>query len=179
MIITKSDLKEITNPINRNKIKINNWFKSNSLSLNIDKTFFLQFHKKTKQKYDFQTSYENRKITKAQNIKFLGIIIDSNLSWKKSIDDIIPKFNKACFAVRTVESFMSLEVMRMICFSYFHSDLSYRIIFCGNSVHRKYIFKFKREQFEILQLLGKEICVRTFFKKLQVLQFYPKYIYAY
>jgi len=46
--------------------------------------------------HDFQISYENKQITKAQNIKFLGIIIDSNLSWKH-FDDIIPKLNKACF----------------------------------------------------------------------------------
>jgi hypothetical protein len=63
MIISKSDTKQFTDTINRNIIKINEWFKSNSLSLNIDKTYFLQFHTKTKHKYDFQTSYENRKIT--------------------------------------------------------------------------------------------------------------------
>ena len=90
MIITKSDPKEFTNTINRNIIKINEWFKRNSLSFNPDKTYFLQFHTKTNQKYDFQISYENRQITKTQNVKFLGIIIDSNLSWKQHTDDIIP-----------------------------------------------------------------------------------------
>jgi hypothetical protein len=129
--------KEFTNTINTNIIKINEWFKSNSLSLNLDKTYFLQFHTKNNQKYDFQTSYENRQITKAQNIKFLGIIIYSNLSWKQHIDDIIPKLNKSYFEIRSVKPFMSLEVMRLIYFSYFHSVLSYGIIFWGNSVHSK------------------------------------------
>jgi len=119
MIISKSDPKEFTNTINRNIINLNEWFKSNSLSLNIDRTYFLQFHTKTNQKYDFQTSYENRQITKAQNIKFLGIIIDSNLSWKQHIDDIIPKHNKACFAIRSVKPFMSLEVMKFDLFFLF------------------------------------------------------------
>jgi hypothetical protein len=71
MIISKSDPKEFTSTISRNIIKINEWFKSNSLSLNIDKTYFVQFYTKTNQKCDFQMSYENRKIAKAQNIKFL------------------------------------------------------------------------------------------------------------
>jgi hypothetical protein len=44
-------------------------------------------------------------IAKAQNIKFLGIIIDSYLSWKQHIDDIIIKLNKACFAIRSVKFF--------------------------------------------------------------------------
>ena len=57
---------------------------------------------KTKQKYDFQTSYENRQITKAQK-KISWDIIDTNLSWKQYIDDIIPKLNKVCFAVRSVK----------------------------------------------------------------------------
>jgi len=43
MIITKSDPIKFTN---RYIIKINKWFKSNSLSLNTDKTHFLQFHMK-------------------------------------------------------------------------------------------------------------------------------------
>jgi pyruvate-formate lyase-activating enzyme len=80
MIITKSDPMEFTNTINENIKKINNWFKSNSVSLNIDKTHFLQFHTKFNQNCDPQISYENKQITKIQIIKFLGIIIiDSNL----------------------------------------------------------------------------------------------------
>jgi hypothetical protein len=72
MIITKSDPIEFTSTINRNIIKMNKWFKSKSLLLNIDKPHFLQFHAKIAQNYDFQISYENKQITKAQNIKFLG-----------------------------------------------------------------------------------------------------------
>jgi len=119
MIISKSDPKEFTNTINRNIINLNEWFKSNSLSLNIDRTYFLQFHTKTNQKYDFQTYNENTQITEAQNIKFLGIIIDSNLSWKQHIDDIIPKLNNVCLAIRSVKPFMSLEVMKFDLFFLF------------------------------------------------------------
>jgi hypothetical protein len=70
MIITKSDAMEFTNTININIIKINRCFKSNSLSLNSDKTHFLQFHMKISQSYDFQIFYEKKLIIKVQNIKF-------------------------------------------------------------------------------------------------------------
>jgi hypothetical protein len=62
MIITKSEPMEFTNIMNRNIKKINNWFKSNSLSLNIDKTQFLQFYMKSNQNYDLQISYESKKL---------------------------------------------------------------------------------------------------------------------
>jgi len=105
----------------------------------------------------------------AQNIKFLGIIIDSNLSWKQNIDDIIPKLNKECFAVRSIKPFMSLEAMRLIYFPYFHSVLSYGIIIWDNSVQNKYIKKKKKkkkkESLELSQILGSETFVGTCLKK--------------
>jgi hypothetical protein len=178
MIISKSDPSEFTNTINRHIIKINEWFKSNSLSLNIDKTYFLQFHTKTNQKYYFQTSYENRQTTKAQNIKFLGIIIDSNLSWKQHIDSIIPKLSKACFAVRSIKPFMSLEVMRLIYFSYFHTVLSYGIIFWRNSVHSKYIFKIQKRTIRITTNAWIRDSCQDLFKKLKIVPFYSQYMYS-
>ena len=69
MIITKSDPMEFTSTINRNIIKITRWFKSNSLSLNIDKTHFLQFRTKINQNYDIQISYENKANHKGSKYK--------------------------------------------------------------------------------------------------------------
>jgi hypothetical protein len=179
MIITKSDPMEFTNTINRNIIQITRWFKSNSLSLNTDKTHFLQFHTKINQNYDIQISFENKQISKAQNIKFLGIIIDSSLSWKQHIDDIIHKLNEECFAIRSIKLFMSLEAMRSIYFSYFHSILSYGSIFWGNSVHSKYIFKIQKRTIRVITNSGiRDSCRDLFKKKLQILPLYFQYIYS-
>jgi hypothetical protein len=66
MIITKSGPLEFTNNINRNIIKINRWFKSNSLCLNIDKTHFLQFTRKSTKITNFRYFM---KINKSQRLK--------------------------------------------------------------------------------------------------------------
>ena len=112
------------------------------------------------------------------HIKFLGLIIDSNLSWKKHIDDIIPKLNNACFAIRSVKPFMLLEVMKLIYFSYFHSVLSYGIIFWGNSVHSKHIFKIQKRTIRITTSAGISDLCWDLLKKLQILPFYSQYIYS-
>jgi hypothetical protein len=109
---------------------------------------------KLNQNYDLKSSYKNKEITKAQNIKLLGIIIDSNLSWKKHIDDIIPKLDKACFAIRSVKTFMSLEAMRLIYFPCFHSVLSYGIILWDNSVYSKFIFKIQERTIRVITNSG-------------------------
>jgi len=68
------------------------------------------------------------------------IIIDSTLSWKQHIDSIIPKPNKACFAIRLVKPYMTLKTLRTIYFSYFHSVLIYGII---SYVHKLMIEYFR------------------------------------
>jgi hypothetical protein len=178
MIITKSDPLEFTNTINRNIIKINRWFKSNSLSLNIDKTHFLQFYMKINQNHKFQIMYKNKQITKAQNIKFIGLTIDPNLSWKKHIDDIIPKLNKTCYVIRSIKSFMSLEAMRLIYFSHFHSVLSYGIIFWGNSVHSKYIFTIQKRTIRVITNSGlRDFCQKLFKKTADSASLFPVHLF--
>jgi hypothetical protein len=148
------------------------------LSLNINKTHSLQFYTKINQNHEFQILYENKQITKAQNIKFLGLKIDSNLSWKQHIDDIIPKLNKARFAIRSIKPFMPLEAMRLIYFSHFLSALSYGIIFWGNSIHSKYIFKIQKRTIRVITDSGIRDCCWELFKKLQILPLYSQYIYS-
>jgi hypothetical protein len=65
---------------------INNWFRSNSLSLNLDKTYFLQFRPKNIYEINMKINCGNKLIKKTKNTKFLGLDLDSSLSWKDHID---------------------------------------------------------------------------------------------
>jgi len=61
-----------------------------------------------------------KKSTTVNTIKFLGILIDSTLSWKQHVDNIIPKFNTAGYAIRLVKPYMATEILKTLYFSYFH-----------------------------------------------------------
>jgi len=71
---------------------------------------------------------DNKLIKNTQNTKFLGLAIDSSLSWKDHIDEIMIKLSRACYAVRCVQHFMSQGMLGTIFFSYFHYILLYSII---------------------------------------------------
>ena len=90
-------------------MEINELFQGNLLSLNYDKTY-LQFVGKN-QHIDTQISFGNKHITNIHSTKFLGLTIDTSLTWKYHIEELKSKLNKACYAIGLITPFMSLEVL--------------------------------------------------------------------
>jgi hypothetical protein len=115
---------------NTNEIfnEITEWFHSNLLMLNCDKTYFLQFLTNTDYEINLQVSFGNRKIPTAQSLKVLGLTIKTTLTWKHHIGELTSRLNKACYAIISIKLFMSLDVLRSTHF-FVHSIISYRIIF--------------------------------------------------
>jgi len=97
MTIIGSDPHEFSNTVNNSIINIKSWFIRYLLSLNTDKTQFLQFLMKYNKLTDLSFSFENEHIIKFQKVKFLGLTIYNYLSWNFHIEETIPKLNKACF----------------------------------------------------------------------------------
>ena len=63
------------------------------------------------------------------NTKFFGLVITNSLSWKDHITQLTPKLSKACYVLRCIRPFMSQDVLKSIYYSYFHSLITYGIIF--------------------------------------------------
>jgi len=97
-----------------------------------------------------QVLFGNRKIATAQILKFWGLTIDTTLTWKNHIGELTSRMNKACYAIRLIKPFMSLDVLRSTYFSYAHSILSYGIIFWGNLSYSYDIFKIQKRIIRII-----------------------------
>jgi hypothetical protein len=74
--------------INLSLRNISNWFANNELSLNIEKTNFLLFHSQGQNiaHLDFTIKINNEQISQQNNLKFLGIDLDSNMNWKSHLN---------------------------------------------------------------------------------------------
>ena len=58
-------------------------------------------------------------------MKFLGVTIYNTLSWESHIDMTGLKLNLACFEIRMVTPFLSLETLKMIHYAYFQTTMNY------------------------------------------------------
>jgi hypothetical protein len=104
-------------------------------------------------------------------------MIDNKLSRGLHIYEIMPKLNTACYAIRSIKTFISFEAVRMIYFSSVHSVMSYGLIFWGTSTNSEIIFKIKKRIIRVIMNSdSKDSCHE--FKKLYILPFYSQYIFS-
>ena len=140
------------------------------------KTYFLQFSTKTDYKINMQVSFGDRKIATARSLKFWGLTIDTTLTCNNNVSELTARLNKACYAIRSIRPFMSLDVSRSTYFSYAHSIISYGITFWGKSSHSEEIFKVQKRIIRIIMNLSKNASCQQPFKELNILLVPSQYI---
>jgi hypothetical protein len=73
------------------------------------------------------------------NIKFLGIYIDDKMSWKHHIEQISPELNTVCYIIKKSKPYTSINTLKMVCYSYINSIVTYGLPFWGKSKKNKAI----------------------------------------
>jgi hypothetical protein len=114
IIITNSCLTAFNNETATVFVQLNEWFNKNLLSLNYKKTHYIQSMPKNSTSLDINIGLNNEFITNVSKTKFLGILIESMLSWKAHVQQLIPKLCSACYAIRAIRPFMSLDAVQLV-----------------------------------------------------------------
>jgi len=86
------------------------------------------------------------------------------------------KLSKACYIIRNANTFMSVSSLKVIYYAFFHSFMSYGIIFWGNLSHSSIIFSIQKKAIRIMEGCGNRVSCRNLFKKLQILLLTSQYM---
>src|SRR5215510_15792023 len=156
--------------------RVNQWFKINLLSINVDKTHYIQFKTKNKPTCDINIVCNENLITALPKIKFLGIHIQDLINWNYHIDYIIPKLSSACYAMRSIKTVMSLNTLKTIYYSSFNAIISYGLPFWGNSPHTIKVFRIQKRIIRIMLGCKQRVSCRNFFRRLKILPLASQYI---
>jgi hypothetical protein len=103
---------------------------------------------------DINLTFDDKTIQNKNQTKFLGIILDSTLKWSEHIESITPKLNAACYVLRKLKHIVSQQTLLMVYYSYFHSFMSYGIIFCGTARYSINIFQIQKRAITIITNSG-------------------------
>ena len=132
------------------------WLKANRLSLNIKKCNYMIFNSKNKH-YNNTThdvNLSNESIQRVDTTKFLGVLIDSNLTFKYHINQIANKVVKSIGIMNRLKHIFPTAVLRTLYCSLILPYLTYCNIVWGNTF-RTYTNKLVMLQKKATRLISK------------------------
>jgi ribonucleases P/MRP protein subunit RPP40 len=149
-VIKCMDKNSYEQKINDTLKAIIDWMESNNLKINLTKTNLMNFNQRT-QINNLLVNYHGQTIGEVSTTKFLGILIDSKLTWKPQAELIQKKLNRSAYALSQLAKKLKLESLVVAYHGIVASILRFGIIFWGNCSERENIFRAqKRSQDQIL-----------------------------
>ena len=116
-----------------------NWFRANKLTLNVKKTKFMLFsgHNKVNEAQNLNLQINGKNVDQIGNsckekyFKFVGHVLDENLTWEGHLEHLVKKLASANFAVNSTKNFLPSHIRKTVYYSLFDSHLNFGNILWG------------------------------------------------
>lgn len=133
-----NNLEQLLDLMNKTQSEASSWFTANQLHLNVSKTMKCIF------------TLKHCDLDILPSAKFLGVYLDSRLSWETHIDQLSKKLSKNTYVLRNLYPVVNDSVILTAYYSLFHSNMSYAILAWGHSAHAKQICSLQRRAIRII-----------------------------
>ena len=77
---------------------------------------------------DLKIKLCGKRLYPTESVKYLGVKIDTNLSWQYHVNDLSIKLNRAYALLFKMIKYVSLKILRFLYFAIFDSYISYRCL---------------------------------------------------
>ena len=122
-----TDLAQLCRDINDEMRNVSRWLVANRLSLNVEKTKFMLFTHSHVDLNDVHIVINNKEIALVDNIKFLGINIDSRLSFHHHINLLSKKLSCVVGVIRKISTVVPDYILKVLYYSLFYPHLIYGV----------------------------------------------------
>ena len=159
--------------LNEQLCKVGHWLRVNKLSLNADKSNFVVFHPPQKKVcYSINLLINDNIIRHENSIKYLGIIIDSNLNWKEHVHELCKKISRGIGILSKLRYFVSKRILIQIYYSLNYPYLTYGVIIWGNTYwsNIKLLYIMQKKAIRIINFLTHQEHTSSYFKKYNFLK---------
>lgn len=145
---------ELTHVLNKVLGAIERWIKQNRLVLNISKTKSIVFGSSHSLSHDsaLNLGINKEQIEQVKEVKLLGVIIDSRLSWSKQIDHMVKKMSSGLALLRRSGQFLTQELRKRIVCSLVLAQMDYCNIVWSNAT-KDHLTKLQRVQNKAARLV--------------------------
>ena len=168
-------LNHLQKVINKELRHVKKWLDANKLALNVEKTNFVIFHSvKNTLNEGISIKIGDQHVRQAKYVKFLGLLLDENLSWKYHLYELSKKLSRTCGIFFKIRHFLPSSALVSLCNSLFSSFLQYGIIFWGLTyeVHTKPIYLLQKKVVRAIAFKSFTSPSTPIFSDLKILKLY-------
>ena len=185
--ISDTNIKNLFNSANLELEKASSWFRANKLTLNVKKTKFMFFSDKSSQfdlkgltlKIGDKVVEQVGKHCKEKYFKFVGHVLDDQLTWEGHIEHVCKKLASANFAINSTKNFLPLQIRKTLYYSLFDSHLNFGNLLwgCASKQLLNKIENLQKRCVRNVALAKFKAHTEPIYKKLSILKFSDKLSY--
>lgn len=149
------NLQELLRTITQEFINIKAWLDMNKLSINLNKTKIMIFGNKAI-KYDSLIQIESENIERVTECKFLGVIIDDQISWGSHIRHISIKISRNISVMAKAKYYLNNKALHLLFCSLILPYLTYCALVWGNTYtsYLQPLFRLQKRAIRIIHRAG-------------------------
>ena len=154
--------------------KIPQWMKANGLSLNIKKTQLLSFAKSP-----HIVELDGEIIENSSFVKYLGLSLDKNFTFKYHIDEIVRKLGRHVFIISKLRHFVQTAILLKYYNVYVKSIIQYGILIYGCTSYNqlKPIYLVQKKIIRLMYFRNKRTPSENLFESANILDVYKLYLH--
>ena len=134
IFLSGKNLKDLETTMNKELSSLTEWLAANKLSLNISKTHYMIFSPpRIKQSFEMNIQINSTKIHAVSQTKFLGVILDSQLSWKPHIKYISTKLSKNIGILGKARRYLNTKSLECLYYAFLYPYFLYCINIWGGA----------------------------------------------
>ncbi len=184
ILYSNTDIPKQIQQINIELSEVNNWFKANKLSVNASKTNYMIMGtpKMTSlghgnSQLNLNVILDDTELERVNKTKFLGVIIDENLTWKNHIDGITKTISRNIGMLNKLKFFMPERILYTLYCSLILPYINYGILIWGKAckTHLEKIHKLQKWAVRIISNSHYRSHSGPLFLKYNLLNVYKNY----
>ena len=131
--LESDDLMSLEKTMNRELKKLYDWLCVNRLSLNISKTNFVLCHAINKITSPITIIINKKSIEQVKYVKYLGVLIDAQLTFRYHIDELNKKISRAIGILYKLRPFVTTKIITNVYYAIVYPFLLYGVIVWGTT----------------------------------------------
>lgn len=152
VINADSSVTDLNDKVRIMSSRIQDWFLANRLCVNDSKLRTLLFALRPVE--DIHCG----------GVGFLGVHLDSKLTWENHIDILCGKLARITFLLRSLSDKLSFDCLLVVYYGLFHSSMKYAILNWGHSSHMVRVFRIQRRCLRVLLGIGYTADCREYYR---------------